>query len=172
MGVRNGSREARPSLVFSICCRLFLFLVTVLSLLCCISCKPGADEALSEAKYLSATKQWDKKILSQLENIEADLTTSWKDGRLYYILDVSPYGGSFDRYVKDTLADNKLAIHFEDMGGLNLLTIDVPLKKMAAVADGKGEPVMLRMSGDVRCTKQMYKAVTDWSVTWSFPLKH
>jgi hypothetical protein len=171
-GVKSGTQDISPHPLWFCCFKPLLFLVPALSLLWCISCKPGADEVLSEAKYLSAPKQWDKKILSQLENTEAVLSTSWKKGRLYYILYVSPYNGSFDRYIKDTLADNKLAIHFEDMGGLNMLTIDVPLKKMTPVANSHGEPATLQMSGDVLCTKQMYKAVTDWSVTWSFPLKH
>jgi len=149
-----------------------LFLLPVLSLLWCISCKPGADEARSEAKYLAEAKQWDKKILSQLENAEAELTTSWVAGKLHYTLNVSPYNGSFDRYIKDTLADNKLALHVDDMGGLNLLTIEVPVKKMTPIADSQGEPATLQARGDVRCTRQMYKAIADWSLTWSFPLNH
>ncbi len=149
-----------------------LFLVPALSLLWCISCKPGTDKARSETKYLAEAKKWDKKILSQLENTEAELTTTWEAGKLHYTLTVSPISGSFERYIKDTLADNRLSIHLEDMGGLNLLTVEVPLKKMTAVANGGGEPAALQAKGDVRFTKQMYKAVTDWSLSWSFPLNH
>ncbi len=150
---------------------LFL-LLPVLSLLCCISCNPGADETRAEAKYLAEAKHWDKKVLKQLENAEAELTTSWAAGRMHYTLKVSPYNGSFERYIKDTLADNRLSLNVDDMGGLNLLTVDIPVKKMTPTADGKGEPAALQASGDVRCTRQMYKAITDWSLSWSFPLKH
>ncbi len=172
MGVKSGTQDIKHRSLFFILFKKRLYLVPVLSLLCCISCKPGADEALSEAKYLAEAKQWDKKILSQLENAEAELTTTWEAGRMHYALKVSPHNGSFDRYIKDTLADNKLLLHVDDMGGLNLLTIDIPLKKMTPVADSKGESEILQAKGDVRCTKQMYKAITDWSVTWSFPLNH
>lgn len=172
MGVKSGTQDIKPHPLLFILFKLFLCLVPVLSLFWCISCKPGMDEALSEAKYLAEAKQWDKKILSQLENAEAGLTTTWGAGKLHYTLNVSPYNGSFDRYIKDTLADNKLALHVDDMGGLNLLTIDVPLKKMTPIANSKGETETLQVKGEVRCTKQMYKAITDWSVTSSFPLNH
>lgn len=172
MGIRNGGSETNLRPGFSIYFRSLFLLAPLLSFLFCLSCRPGAEEALSEAKYLSAEKQWNKKVLTQLENAEAELTTSWSAGRLHYTLDVSPYGGSFDRYVKDSLADNKLSIHLEDMGGLNLLTVEVPLKKMMSVTNSRGEPIALQMEGDVRFAKQMYKAATDWSLTCSFPLKH
>jgi hypothetical protein len=152
--------------------RPLLLSALVLSLLVCISCKPSAEETRAEAEHLSETKQWDKKMLSQLENAEACLTTSWREGRLYYLLKISPHNGNFDEYIKDTLADNKLAIHFEDMAALNLLTINVTLKKMTPIANSSGEPVALQMNGYIRCTKQMYKAITDWSLTWSFPSNH
>ncbi len=152
--------------------KYLLFLLTVPTLLCFISCRPGTDENLAEAKYLAEARQWDKKVLKQLENTEAELTTSWAAGKLHYKLNVSPYNGSFDRYIKDTLADNRLSLHVDDMGGLNLLTVDIPVKKMTPVSDSQGEPATLQASGDVRCTRQMYKAITDWSLSWSFPLNH
>ena len=172
MGVKSCNQDiGRRPLWFSSYKSLFL-LLPLLSLLLCISCKPGTDEAGAEAKYLAEPKQWDKKILAQFENAEAELTTSWSAGKLHYTLNVSPYNGSFDRYIKDTLADNKLELHVEDMGGLNLLTIDVPVKKMTPITDSRGEPATLQARGDVRCTRQLYKAITDWSLTWSFPLNH
>ncbi len=173
MAIRKEDWETGNRPGFSTYCTRLLLLAPLLSfIMFCFSCRPGAEEALSEAKYLSAEKQWNKKILARLENAEAELTTSWSAGKLHYILDVSPYGGSFDRYIKDTLANNKLSIHLEDMGGLNLLTVEVPLKKMTTVTNSRGEPTALQMEGDVRFTKQMYKAATDWSLTCSFPLKN
>lgn len=171
MGIKKDrGTENRPG--FPASCKRFLLLASLLSFMFCFSCKPGAEEGLSEAKYLSTSRQWSKKILKQFENAEAELTTSWSAGKLHYTLEVSPNGGSFDRYIKDSLADNKLAIHLEDMGGLNLLTVEVPLKVMTSVTNSRGEPLGLLMEGDVRFAKQMYKAATDWSLTWSFPMKH
>lgn len=172
MAIRKMGHENKPRPGFSTYFGRLFLLAPLLTFLFCFSCKPAAEEALSEAKYLSSEKQWNKKLLAQLENAEAELTTSWSAGKLHYILDVSPYGGNFNRYIKDTLADNKLVIHLEDMGGLNLLTIEIPLKSMTSVTNSRGEPAALEMEGDVRLTKQMYKAATDWSLSWSFPLKH
>lgn len=157
---------------FSASCQGLLLLASLLSFIFCLSCKPGAEETLSEAKYLSTSKQWNRIVLAQLENAEAELSTRWSAGKLHYILDVSPYGGSLDRYIKDTLADNKLSIHLEDMAGMNLLTVEIPLKEMTFVTNSRGEPLALQMEGDVRFSKQMYKAATDWSLTCSFPFKH
>ncbi len=146
-----------------------LFAVLAIIFLSGVSCKAGADRTVAEARYLAEAKQWDKKVISQLDNAEVYLTTSWQEGKLSYLLSVSPYQGNFDRYIRDTLADNKLEVHLEDMSGLNLLTIEVPLKKMTAAQGKNGAPAALQTTGEVRCTKQMYKAITDWSVSWSFP---
>jgi len=170
MCVAGPPRKKRSDPVFPVHCRLLLLVILVLTLSAGASCKPSAEEIWAEAQYLSEARHWDKKVLSDLEDTEANLTTSWREGRLFYTLDVSPRNGDFDRYIKDTLADNKLSIHFEDMSGLNLLTIDVPLKEMASIEDNKGEPAVFQINGNVRCSKQMYKAITEWSVTWHFPL--
>ncbi len=146
-----------------------LFAVLAIIFLSGVSCKPGADRTVAEARYLAEAKQWDKKVISQLDNAEVYLTTSWQEGKLSYLLRVSPYQGNFDRYIRDTLADNKLEVHLEDMSGLNLLTIGAPLKKMTVLPGENGAPAALQATGEVRCTKQMYKAITDWSVSWSFP---
>jgi hypothetical protein len=169
MDVARVFQEKRRDPVFSICCKPLILVIIVLSFSAGVSCKPSAEEIWAEARYLSEARHWDKKVLSDLENAEANLTTSWRKGRLYYTLDVTPRNGDFERYIKDTLAENKFAIHFEDMAGLNLLTIDVPLKKMASTGDGKGKPAALETDGNIRCSKQMYKAITEWTLTWYFP---
>jgi hypothetical protein len=160
--------------ISSACSRLLkqtvpLFAIFAIILLSVVSCRPGADRTAAEAKHLAETKQWDKKVISQLDNTEVYLTTSWHEGKLSYLLSVSPYQGNFDRYISDTLAENKLAVHLEDMSALNLLTIEAPLKRMTITEGENGAPAALQATGEVRCTKQMYNAITDWSVSWSFP---
>jgi hypothetical protein len=148
------------------------------------------EKQINEKKYeadLAQEKNWPDRLLPAPYNLSCGLKTSWREGKMYYIFSVSPVKQTSvnaegkptetssslasknwewrDQYIGNL--SNHIAIHMNDNGGFKLTEINVPFYTLIRTVDDKGEPSHIQNEGNVQCTSEIYKALTDWSLQWN-----
>ena len=95
------------------------------------------------------------------------LKTRFVDGRLSYILTISPVSRLLkderDRYLSTAF----FTLQFMDDAGFIVLSDSFFLKQMTAIIDQDGVPTYLQYQGRVLCDAARYQSLKTWSMAWA-----
>jgi hypothetical protein len=119
---------------------------------------------------LATLRKWPAVRIEALGAIELNLSTIWRDGRLFYQFSVGGYPAELAS-VRD--ADSRSAnaawtLSFLDENGFKVFEHQVPLNAMAKVIDSSGNGTGLNSNGDTYVSAEDYRRATAWEVTWNF----
>lgn len=109
---------------------------------------------------LAAPKNWG--TLDFVGDAKGELKTAWRDGTLFYQLDISGYS-------EDSIshqADASLTIEFNDTDGFKLFEQAVPIAAMSRMLGPDGKPAGLSWSEDHYIDPERYARATTASLLW------
>lgn len=116
---------------------------------------------------LSAPKKWTVISLKMLDNVNLALRTSWRENKMYYIFDVTPYTKRLrENRESDYASLTSLTINMKDLAGFNLLKIKIPLISMNGVIDSSNKVIGLTINSETDCSVEKYKDIANWDVEW------
>lgn len=113
-------------------------------------------------------RHWD--VISIKNNhIDVDLKTVWRNGRLYYNVDLSPFETELKKvYQGYDRIYNRITIQFLDENGFLIKEIDVPFSNMAQMTDAENKTKSLQASGSVELAYEDMKLIKNWNCMWNF----
>ncbi len=117
----------------------------------------------------SYLRDWPVQTVKSLGDISLNLKTTWRDGKLHYILTVSPISSL--QKVRDTLySDAVFNLGFYDADNFQLFTLPVKLREMIRVLDDAGKPQSFQATGAMQCSVEDYRMIAAPSIGWAgFP---
>ena len=128
-------------------------------------------EAIAEAEELALAalreaKTWPNPGEIQPIGVdEARLITSWRDGKLYYQLRLTPVPKDFNTVTKSSSYFN---VNFQDSGNFNVLVLNIYLSQFSRTIDTDGTPLSINVNSSVTCSKEDYEMIQSWSPQWNF----
>lgn len=123
---------------------------------------------------LEKPKKWPSMRVEPLGGVELNLSTMWRNDRLYYQFSVEGYPNALsvardpvsDRSALTTSAEFTLA--FFDGDGFKAFEHKIPLRQMAKIVDASGKGSGLDANDDTYMDADVYRRASSWSVTWNF----
>lgn len=134
-----------------------------------VSLKTPDQQAAEQkaAEDLKTDKTWTPIVVKSLD-VNFNLATSWREGRLYYQFFFFPISERIRRAESSTWNRNdRFTVELMDENGFSLLTFDVPLLEMTRIENDNGKPAMEWCNGSISCSESSYRGVTDWTVHWT-----
>jgi hypothetical protein len=118
---------------------------------------------------LSATKahEWKSVTIEDLGNLQLKVTTMWRDDCLLYRVDASPFSEQIRKAFEDPLTRAKLRVLFDDENGFEIATVDVEIKDVARIVDGKGGFSEIERKGSVPLSFGAYSQIHSMNVAWN-----
>jgi hypothetical protein len=110
-------------------------------------------------------KSWRELELPALGHSKASLTTSWRRDELHYRFSLRPPPA----ITNDGKTVDQVILEFHDDGGFELFAVIVPLKRMAALVDNKGDVVAREMNSSLPLNYEEYELASRWQVAWNAP---
>jgi len=131
-------------------------------------------DELSEQKKEGAKKSylrnWPAQSVKHLGDLSLRLKTTWRDGKLHYILTVSPYSSQIQKQRETSFSEARFIINFYDSDGFELFSLPVKLSEMTGVVDDTGKIGSMQANGSVVCSVDTYEALGDSGIGWGgFP---
>ena len=118
----------------------------------------------------SYLRDWPAQSVKSLGDISLRLKTTWRDGRLHYILTVSPISSQLQKARATSYSDAVFNLGFYDADGFQLFTLPVKVSEMIQVVDDAGKPQSFRATGEMQCSADDYEVIAAPSVGWAgFP---
>lgn len=119
---------------------------------------------------LNKLKEWDKVHITQLDGIDLNLKTNWRNNKIYYQLRVSPY----TKRLKNIREGNDITniykaftIKLQDENGFDVLKITAPINEMTGATDEKNKIFGLSKNDSIECNYDDFKAIKNWTVEWN-----
>jgi len=128
-------------------------------------------EAIAEAEELALDTLRESKTwpypggIPQIDVDEALLLTSWRDGKLYYQLNLTPVPRNFDTVTQST---SDFKVNFQDSGGFNVLELSNYLSQFSRTLDTDGTTLSINVNSSVECSKEDYEMIQSWDPQWNF----
>ena len=120
-------------------------------------------DAQKRAGALESPRVWPIVEVKQIGVTSADLTTAWRSGRMLYRFQVTPVPKGYER-MSSLVAP--FTLKFYDMGGFELLSVDLNYSDLTGVADSTGERVGLSANSSTDCSQSSYESVAYWNLSW------
>lgn len=121
----------------------------------------------SSLEALSAPKKWKTIYLKMLGDVTLTLRTSWRENKMYYIFDITPYTERLKKNRESNYSSlTSFTINMEDLAGFNLLKIKIPLLSMNSIVDRSNKVIGLTINSETDCSIEKYKDFTNWDVEW------
>jgi hypothetical protein len=116
---------------------------------------------------LAKKKNWPP---TQLPAISKDtnvyLSTSWRDGKLYYQFWVTP--SPKIKSIVNTEPYGNFQVLLSDAGGFTLIKILVPLSHLTRIVEDDGKISYFEANDSIPATQEQYRSVTTYSLVWHF----
>ena len=135
-----------------------------------VAVQPKLANSPDEAS-LDDLKNWgDKQIPGKY--LKFNLSTSWREGKLYYKFRVFPYS-SLDRIFEEKRMDSNYAKQYQgftinllDKNSFKIKEIEIDLWGMMSEVDGEGEKTALSVGTSFDFSKNDYEAMEGYSIGW------
>ena len=130
-------------------------------------------EAIAEAEELALealreAKTWPQPGgIPQIDVDEALLITSWRGGKLYYQLRLTPVPKNFDT-AKKSNSLHHFKVNFQDSGKFNVLVLNILLSQFSTIVDTDGTPLNIQVNSSVTCSKEDYEMIQSWLPEWNW----
>lgn len=111
-------------------------------------------------------RDWPVQSVKSLGDISLRLKTTWRDGKLHYILAVSPYSAQIQKERERQLSGAQFIINFFDTDGFELVSLPVKISEMTGVVDDAGKTDSMRATGSSACSVETYEALGVCSIGW------
>ncbi|MDD8018870.1 MAG: hypothetical protein PHP42_10895 [Bacteroidota bacterium] len=113
-------------------------------------------------------KSWPTITLPSVDSVKLNLKTCWREGKMYYILNVAPYTYRLKTAKESYLSSSKFTLEMTDANGFSLLQVPILLSSMTRIVDEKGEPMYITANDNTLCTSETYLTLANWSCIWNF----
>jgi len=118
---------------------------------------------------LATPKVWPPRTLEQLGGVKLELTTMWRDRRIYYQFVVVDYSPQIS-IARDERPNATFTIEFLDASGFRMFEHTVRVASMARVIDDSGARVGLSWQGTESLSSDLYRSAALWQIKWGgFP---
>jgi hypothetical protein len=94
------------------------------------------------------------------------MKTNWRDGKLYYIFQVSPYAGRVAKERQKDLSYSQFIVRFYDGDGFEVVTIPLKLSEMVHGVDETGMIGSVTVNANTACSLETYESMKVWSIGW------
>lgn len=125
----------------------------------------GRVNAVDEAKQLAELKSWPE--LSVPDNVKLNLKTSWRRGKLYFIVTASPISPKMLEHIKNKDTEKGFSVIMKDKNNFFLAAIPVVLTKSMPIPDASGKIAGLMMNSSLEMKKDVYGEINAWSASWN-----
>ena len=118
----------------------------------------------------SYVRDWPAQTVKSLGDISLRLKTTWRDGKLHYILSVSPYSSQLQKARETAFSGARFNVDFNDEHGFELFTLPIKISEMSEVVDDAGKAQSMRATGSTACSVETYEALAVSGIGWAgFP---
>jgi hypothetical protein len=118
---------------------------------------------------LAEKKAWPSVALEPLGNARVGLATMWRDGKIYYKVDVDGYPPSMAA-ARDSSGNARFILTFSDSNGFKMFEQSIQLREMTAVVTADGRRDGLSWANDQFLAVDDYRKAAQWELTWAgFP---
>jgi len=114
----------------------------------------------------SYVRDWPVQSVKSLGEISLRLKTTWRDGKLHYILSVSPYSSQIQKERERSFSGAQFIINFFDTDGFELFSLPVKISEMTAVVDDAGKTDSMRATSSAACSVETYESLGVCSIGW------
>jgi hypothetical protein len=117
---------------------------------------------------LSAAKLWPKLTIPMTGDsaLTVTLSTSWREGRVYYQFEVRPARILQRILERSTSLFKSFTAKLQDADGFELLQIELPTSGLIRIVDQKDQPAAYSGKGSARCSRDLYQSIATWSINW------
>lgn len=123
-----------------------------------------------DATKKSYVRDWPVQTVKSIGDVSLRLKTTWRDGKLHYILNVAPISSQVQKAKETAYSDARFTMDFYDRDGFELLTVPVKIQEMSQVVDDAGKPQSLSATGSMPCSVETYEALAVSGIGWAgFP---
>jgi hypothetical protein len=123
--------------------------------------------AKTDVAKKSYVRDWPVYTVKSIGDVSLRLKTTWRDGKLHYILHASPISSQVQIARDTAYSEARFNINFYDADGFELLTVPVKIKEMPQVIDDDGRPQSLSATGLMQCSVETYEAIAASGIGWS-----
>ena len=125
-----------------------------------------AEAEQQRALDLQTPLTWNDVVIPQIGNVQAGLSTSWRNGEMFYRFTVRPINEGLSRARQRYEAT--LTLQLLDANGFALTRIPVTVRSMSRIVNDKGEDVALSRNDSILMPKDTYSSLAAWNVSWNF----
>jgi hypothetical protein len=116
------------------------------------------------------TRDWPAQTLKSLGDISLRLKTTWRDGKLHYILSVSPYSSQLQKARETAFSGARFHLDFHDEHGFEWFALPIKISEMSEEIDDAGKAQSMRATGSTACSVETYEALAVSKIGWEgFP---
>jgi hypothetical protein len=118
---------------------------------------------------LHEAKHWSEYSIPDVGNIKANLSTSWRQGKLYFVFKASPFNEKIRKGLEtDMFNQKRFTVNLLDKNGFVLVTFPVPLRGLTRIVDENGKPAEVVQRGNIQCSAKIYKDLENLDIEWNF----
>jgi hypothetical protein len=121
----------------------------------------------TDAAKKSYVKEWPAQTIKSLGGISLRLKTTWRDGKLQYILSALPISPQLQSARETSYSKARFDVQFYDADGFQLLSVPVDLLEMRRIVDAEGKPESLSDRGSTPCSAETYDVLANSTIGWA-----
>jgi hypothetical protein len=114
-------------------------------------------------QVLAQPKPWRSQPFQVIGVREATLVTAWRDGTIYYQLDLQPIPKGYLETVSPTLF-----LLLQDGSGFEVVKVALGRNDLSNIVDDEGKSIKLSANSSVACSKDTYESLSSWTLHWTF----
>lgn len=134
----------------------------------------GNVQMIDGTRTIEVLKPSDKPLSIKFEpreignkNFSAKLSTTWRNGKLYYNFEVSPFTDGLKK-VYETATYDKFTLYLLDSEEYTITTIGIPLSKMIGRQGWSNSIEALHNTGSISMSFEDARIIRDWNISWNF----
>jgi hypothetical protein len=112
-------------------------------------------------------REWPVQKIKSLGDISLSFKTTWRDGKLHYILEVSPYSSQIQKEAEGSFSEARFNLKLYDTDGFELFSLPVKISEMTGVVDDAGKRNSMRANGSIVCSVDTYEALSGAGAGWA-----
>ncbi len=122
------------------------------------------SEPLSPTDSLALPKHWSRDRVQNLEGATGFLTTSWREGKLYYRFRVFPKERVSQSLEESGVSERGFTVRLYDRGRFQLAQIYIPHYRLETVEDDASTGLLANET--IKMAMKDYRLAASWRVTW------
>lgn len=123
-----------------------------------------------DATKKSCVRDWPVQTVKSIGDVSSRLKTTWRDGSMHYILNVSPISPQVQKAKETAHSEARFNMNLYDSDGFELLVVPVKIQAMSQLVDDAGKPESLSATGSLPCSVETYGAFSVSGIGWAgFP---